>query len=85
MIFLVQPKHLPGSQKFPVMDQLAGADVFNLFHTIGSAGGLYALLAPYFVAFSHFSQDRRLTAAVTARFGRCRYSCGAFYRHLLRN
>ncbi len=52
----------------PLMDQLAGADVFNLFHTIGSAGGLYALLAPYFVAFSHFSQDRRLTAAVTARF-----------------
>jgi glycosyltransferase involved in cell wall biosynthesis len=52
----------------PLMDQIAGADVFNLFQTIGSAGGLYALLAPYFVAFSLFSKDRRLTAEVASRF-----------------
>ena len=53
----------------PLIKQLAGADVFNLFQTIGSAGGLYALLAPYFVAFSLFSKDRRLTAEVSSRFG----------------
>jgi glycosyltransferase involved in cell wall biosynthesis len=52
----------------PLMDQIAGADVFNLFQTIGSAGGLYALLAPYFVAFSLFSKDRRLTAEVASQF-----------------
>lgn len=52
----------------PLMDQLAGAEVFNLFQTLGSAGGLYALLAPYFVAFSHFSKDRRLAAEIAARF-----------------
>ncbi len=52
----------------PLMDQLSGADVFNLFQTIGSAGGLYALLAPYFVAFSLFSKDRHLTAEVSSRF-----------------
>jgi glycosyltransferase involved in cell wall biosynthesis len=52
----------------PLMDQIAGADVFNLFQTIGSAGGLYALLAPYFVAFSLFSKDRRLTSEVSSRF-----------------
>ena len=52
----------------PLMDQLAGADVFNLFQTIGSAGGLYALLSPYFVAFSLFSKDRKLTAEIASRF-----------------
>lgn len=52
----------------PLMDQLAGADVFNLFQTIGSAGSLYALLSPYFVAFSLFSKDRQLTAKLASQF-----------------
>lgn len=52
----------------PLMKQLSGADVFNLFQTIGSAGSLYALLAPYFVAFSLYSKDRRLAAEVSAQF-----------------
>jgi glycosyltransferase involved in cell wall biosynthesis len=42
-----------------LMNNLSGANVFNVFHTIGSAGGLYALLAPYFVCYSLFRNDRR--------------------------
>jgi hypothetical protein len=43
-----------------LLDHLSGANVFNIFHTIGSAGGLYTLLAPYFVAFSQFTMGRDL-------------------------
>lgn len=42
-----------------LMDNISGANVFNVFHTIGSAGGLYALLAPYFICYSLFKNDRR--------------------------
>jgi glycosyltransferase involved in cell wall biosynthesis len=41
-----------------LLDHLSGANLFNIFATIGSAGGLYTLLAPYFVAYSQFSKDR---------------------------
>lgn len=37
---------------------LSGANVFSIFHVIGSAGGLYSLLSPYVVSFSHFTRDR---------------------------
>ncbi len=47
---------------------LSGANVFDIFHTIGSAGGLYTLLAPYFVSFSHFTRDRALIQEVRTRF-----------------
>lgn len=47
---------------------LSGANVFNVFQTIGSAGGLYTLLAPYFVAFSQFTRDRRLAREVVEAF-----------------
>lgn len=50
------------------MDHLSGANVFNLFHTIGSAGGLYTLLAPYFVAFNLFSKDRNISETISNRF-----------------
>ncbi len=51
-----------------LMDHLSGANVFNIFHTIGSAGGLYTLLAPYFVAYSLYNKDKRLTKAIHERF-----------------
>jgi glycosyltransferase involved in cell wall biosynthesis len=41
-----------------LMDNVSGANVFNVFHTVGSAGGLYALLAPYFICYSLFTSDR---------------------------
>ncbi|MHC1743833.1 MAG: glycosyltransferase [Syntrophobacteraceae bacterium] len=43
----------------PLLDHLSGANVLNIFQSLGSAGGLYSLLAPYFVAFSIFSSQRR--------------------------
>ncbi|MDX9786512.1 MAG: glycosyltransferase [Desulfobacterales bacterium] len=52
-----------------LLDQLSGANVFNLFHTIGSAGGLYTLLAPYFVAYTLFSKDKALSDDIYQRFG----------------
>ena len=51
-----------------LLDHLSGANVFNIFHTIGSAGGLYTLLAPYFVAYAQFSKDRTFSEAVNRRF-----------------
>lgn len=51
-----------------LLDHLSGANVFNLFHTIGSAGGLYTLLAPYFVAYTLFSKDKALTDEIYRQF-----------------
>jgi len=51
------------------MNHLVGGNVFNIFHTIGSAGGLYGVLGPYFIAFSLFAKDRSFTRAVRAHFG----------------
>jgi glycosyltransferase involved in cell wall biosynthesis/predicted metal-dependent phosphoesterase TrpH len=53
-----------------LLDHLSGANVFNIFHTIGSAGGLYTLLAPYFVAFSQFTMGRDLSLQIARRFDR---------------
>lgn len=53
-----------------LLDHLSGANVFNIFHTIGSAGGLYTLLAPYFVAFSQFTMGRDLGLQIAQRFDR---------------
>ncbi len=41
---------------------------FDIFHTIGSAGALYTLIAPYFVAYNVYSKGRRLSEMVGERF-----------------
>ena len=51
-----------------LLDHLSGANVFNIFDTIGSAGGLYTLLAPFFVAYAQFSKDRALSESVDRCF-----------------
>lgn len=51
-----------------LMDHLSGANVFNIFHTLGSAGGLYTLLSPYFVSYSLFSRDRAFSRELLHRF-----------------
>ncbi|BBO68335.1 glycosyl transferase [Desulfosarcina alkanivorans] len=53
-----------------LLDHLSGANVFNIFHTIGSAGGMTTLLAPYFVAYSQFTMGRDLGNQIAGRFGR---------------
>jgi glycosyltransferase involved in cell wall biosynthesis len=52
-----------------VIGQVNGAKVFNIFQTIGSAGGLYTLLAPYFIAYSLFMRDRHFIRRVRQHFG----------------
>jgi glycosyltransferase involved in cell wall biosynthesis len=47
-----------------LLGHLSGANVFNIFHTIGSAGGLYTMLAPYFVAYVQFAKDRAFSDKV---------------------
>jgi glycosyltransferase involved in cell wall biosynthesis len=44
-----------------ILDSLAGANLFDIFHTIGSVGSLYTLLSPYFVAYTVFTKDRALS------------------------
>uniref|UniRef100_A0A7C4RNH7 Glycosyltransferase n=1 Tax=Desulfatirhabdium butyrativorans TaxID=340467 RepID=A0A7C4RNH7_9BACT len=53
-----------------LMNHLAGADVFDIFHTIGAGGGLYALLSPYFFAYSHFMRSRHFNQKIAQRFDR---------------
>ncbi|MFH1912914.1 MAG: glycosyltransferase [Pseudomonadota bacterium] len=45
-----------------------GANLFDVFHSIGSAGSLYTLLAPYFVGYDLFSRERRFSLDCLARF-----------------
>jgi glycosyltransferase involved in cell wall biosynthesis len=50
------------------LDRLAGARLFDLFHSAGSAGALYALLAPYFVGFSLHASQRTWARQVEKHF-----------------
>jgi hypothetical protein len=50
-----------------LIDHFSGANLFSIFHTIGSAGGFCTLLAPYFVGFAHHSMQRRLSRAVRSQ------------------
>ncbi len=47
--------------------QVLNANVFDIFGSLGSAGALYSLVAPYFVAFSHFRQDVALAQEVARK------------------
>ena len=52
-----------------LLGHLSGGNVFDIFQTVGSAGALYTFLAPYFMAYTLFNQDRRLSREVAAAFG----------------
>ncbi|MDR3603424.1 MAG: glycosyltransferase [Syntrophaceae bacterium] len=53
-----------------IMDSLSGAHVLNLFDSLGAAGSLYCMLAPYFLAYSIFSKDRRFSERVRSNWVR---------------
>ena len=58
-------------------EHLLGANVFNIFGSIGAFGSVYTLMAPYFVALSLFSRDRVLEAQARREFTSLK---GGFYR-----
>jgi glycosyltransferase involved in cell wall biosynthesis/predicted metal-dependent phosphoesterase TrpH len=51
-----------------LVGNISGANIFKIFQTIGSAGDLYMLLAPYFVAYTHFTKDRTMNQEALRRF-----------------
>jgi len=57
-----------------LLDHVSGANVFDIFGTLGSAGALYTMLAPYFLAYSIFTKDRQFSSevkhAITGQNGR---------------
>ncbi len=52
-----------------LLSSLSGAQFFNMFQSLGSAGAAYTVLAPYFVTFTVFSRDRHFSAAAMEHFG----------------
>ena len=50
------------------MGQLSGANVFDIFSSLGSAGALYSLMAPYFLSFSLFAKDREVAEKIGEAF-----------------
>lgn len=51
-----------------VLDRVVGARIFDLFHSVGSAGLLYTLMAPYFVSYSHHIYERNFSRDVLRHF-----------------
>ncbi len=51
-----------------LVGRLTGANVFSLFDSVGAAGSLGVVLAPYFVSFGLFGRDRRFIRQVERRF-----------------
>ena len=52
-----------------VLDRAVSAKLFDVFHSVGSTAAFYALLAPYFVGYSHFTRQRRWSGEVLRHFG----------------
>jgi glycosyltransferase involved in cell wall biosynthesis len=51
-----------------LLSNLSGAQFFNMFQSLGSAGAAYTVLAPYFVTFTIFSRDRHFSSAAMDHF-----------------
>jgi len=50
------------------LHSMLGANLFDVFHSIGSAGSLYTLLVPYFVGYDLFSSERKFSRECLERF-----------------
>jgi glycosyltransferase involved in cell wall biosynthesis len=51
-----------------LLGQVSGANVFDVFGSLGQAGALYTILAPYFVSYPLFTKDRRFCTEVANHF-----------------
>ncbi|PTN38481.1 glycosyltransferase [Desulfonatronum sp. SC1] len=47
-----------------MLRKIAQGSIFNIFHSLGSAGALYTLLAPYFLSYSMFAHDRKFSREI---------------------
>jgi len=56
-----------------IMNSLSGANLFDVFQAIGSAGSLYTLLSPYFLSYALFTKDRSFCRQVKERFRSVRW------------
>ncbi len=56
-----------------VLDRALKFRIFDIFHTIGSAGALYTMLAPYFVSYSLLAGQRRWSKTVFDHFSQGRW------------
>jgi glycosyltransferase involved in cell wall biosynthesis len=52
-----------------LLTSAVGANIFDIFNTIGTAGSLYALLVPYFVSFGLFARERSFSRECARAFG----------------
>jgi len=52
-----------------LLKNLSGAQILNVFQSLGSAGAAYTILAPYFVTFTVFSRDRHFSTTAMESFG----------------
>ena len=55
-----------------LLTSAVGADIFDIFSTVGTAGSLYALLAPYFVSFGLFARERSFSRKCALAFGQAK-------------
>ena len=51
------------------LSAVQGADIFGLFHEVASAGSLYAMLSPFFLACELFASERAFARQCLDRFG----------------
>jgi glycosyltransferase involved in cell wall biosynthesis len=64
--------HISNKVLSSTADRMLGAfsraNLPDIFHTLGSLGSLYTLMAPYFVAFSQFTKDRTLARELAGKY-----------------
>jgi glycosyltransferase involved in cell wall biosynthesis len=53
-----------------ILESLSGANLFDIFHTIGSVGSIYTMLAPYFVSYALYKKERQFSRRCREYFDR---------------
>lgn len=51
-----------------MLRMIAKGSIFDIFHSLGSAGALYTLLMPYFLSYSMFSYDHKFSRGILESF-----------------
>ncbi len=51
-----------------IIKSALGANIFDIFHTVGAAGSLYALLSPYFLSYGLFAREQEFARKCLVAF-----------------